>query len=264
MATLRPQLTALRELELFCVSMARARLSLCNQSVLEATLGAESIRELADLRADAAKATQIADAAALSFAEQASLHGFGSAEWRAMWESARGYSERHAYPGQTFPQESEGTHCVLCQQSLDLAALERMRRFEEFVRGTAQSSAASRRAAAEDATRRCLSLVPGERTRDALDDLAALDETVSQQVGRFIEAAKLAVDAASFDDARAAFRRSSTARDSANVTDCFRWPSVHWNPPLMLCEFARGRIFHAVGPPHRFPPIRFLPFFGGK
>ncbi len=61
------------------------------------------------------------------------LPGTGTEPWTAMWESARHFSEHHAYQGVAFPNTAEGARCVLCQQPLQADGGNRFRRFEEFV-----------------------------------------------------------------------------------------------------------------------------------
>ena len=62
------------------------------------------------------------------------LPEIGSESWRALWESARAYSDESAYPGQEFPVTGDDTRCVLCQQTLGLEAAKRLNRFEDFIR----------------------------------------------------------------------------------------------------------------------------------
>lgn len=62
------------------------------------------------------------------------LADVGSDVWRALWEAARAYSEREAYPDQLFPVIGDGARCVLCQQELGPDAAERVARFERFVK----------------------------------------------------------------------------------------------------------------------------------
>ncbi|MFO1077967.1 MAG: AAA family ATPase [Planctomycetota bacterium] len=174
----------------FKVKASRLRRLADELKLLAEALGEQSMTRLVTLRADATSAARIAEDAARTFAGQAALQGVGTQEWREMWESARAYSETHAYPEHSFPHEGAGAHCVLCEQTLDRAAAERLTRFEEFVRGAALADAAAKRTAAEEAGRKCLAVVPGERTRDALDDLAVLDTAVSGEVKQFIDEAR--------------------------------------------------------------------------
>ena len=61
------------------------------------------------------------------------LPGTGSELWTALWESARQFSEEHAYPAQPFPKVDDEALCVLCQQRIDDAAAQRLRQFESLV-----------------------------------------------------------------------------------------------------------------------------------
>jgi len=82
-----------------------------------------------------------ADEDAKKVFENAPLDGVGSETWRLLWEQARKYSEKHAYPGVEFPNVSEEARCVLCQQILAQEARERFVSFEEFVKGELQKQA---------------------------------------------------------------------------------------------------------------------------
>ena len=66
------------------------------------------------------------------------LSGVGTAAWKELWETARRFSESHAYYGQTFPQIADDCRCVLCQQTLQPDARERLLRFERFVKDDTQ------------------------------------------------------------------------------------------------------------------------------
>ena len=78
--------------------------------------------------------------AAAAFAAEP-LRGVGEELWRALFDAARAYSERHAYPGGQFPRADAEAKCVLCQQSLDAAAQDRFARFAGFVTGAMNEKA---------------------------------------------------------------------------------------------------------------------------
>ena len=84
--------------------------------------------------------------AAAEQAEKASLRlplgGVGSESWRELWEAARRYSEAWAYPESPFPVVAEPSHCVLCQQELDLAAATRLGEFAAIAEGKLERDAA--------------------------------------------------------------------------------------------------------------------------
>ena len=80
------------------------------------------------------QAYQTAQAAARDIFADDPLPDIGSKVWRALWETARGYSEQHAYPGTPFPFTGDAARCVLCQQELGAEAADRLNRFENYVR----------------------------------------------------------------------------------------------------------------------------------
>ncbi|HWC47815.1 MAG TPA: AAA family ATPase [Solirubrobacterales bacterium] len=92
----------------------------------------EALEEIAELRTRLARASAAVDqVAAEAFADQPQP-GTGGEVWREMWEAARRFVE--AGEG-TFPDDADDATCPLCQQDLEAAARERMRRFEAFISG---------------------------------------------------------------------------------------------------------------------------------
>lgn len=65
------------------------------------------------------------------------LSGTGSRLWRVLWEAARQFSREEAYLDHPFPH-TDSARCVLCQQTLEEAAKERLQHFERFVTSTIQ------------------------------------------------------------------------------------------------------------------------------
>ena len=78
-----------------------------------------------------------ADATAGAFGSEP-LPGVGSTTWKALWESARRFSQENAYPDRPFPVVEEDSLCVLCQQSLNTTGRDRLSAFETFVRDDTQ------------------------------------------------------------------------------------------------------------------------------
>lgn len=64
---------------------------------------------------------------------EGALPGTGNELWRIMYDAAKEFSIKSAYPDTTYPN-LEGS-CVLCQQRLDSLAKERFNSFEVFVKG---------------------------------------------------------------------------------------------------------------------------------
>lgn len=86
-------------------------------------------------------------ASALLQAEDATplLPGTGQGPWALLFNAAREYSTRAAYPDQSFPVAGERAQCVLCQQELTPAAKDRLQRFDRYVRDTASEAAQAAR-----------------------------------------------------------------------------------------------------------------------
>jgi len=61
------------------------------------------------------------------------LKGVGTNPWRILFLAARDYSEKYAYPGEEFPYLGEKARCVLCFQELGNKALERFKKFKDFI-----------------------------------------------------------------------------------------------------------------------------------
>ena len=69
------------------------------------------------------------------------LKNVGGETWKQLWEAARQFSEKDAYPDISFPVTSHGAVCVLCEQPLSADAVRRFSRFEEFVKAETQKAA---------------------------------------------------------------------------------------------------------------------------
>jgi energy-coupling factor transporter ATP-binding protein EcfA2 len=114
---------------------------------LFAAISEDSANNLRRLSADSDAARQAADAASGALFRDEPLPQIGSEVWRALWASARAFSDREAYPEKQFPVTDDGSVCVLCQQELTPAAADRLNRFEAFVRDDSQQRAEAARAA---------------------------------------------------------------------------------------------------------------------
>lgn len=84
-------------------------------------------------RANAAAARHAAHVHAQQAFANAPLAGVGEDAWRRMWSAAATYAEQRAYPGHAHPNVDDGARCVLCQQTLDASAKQRMMAFAEYV-----------------------------------------------------------------------------------------------------------------------------------
>ena len=82
-----------------------------------------------------------ADIAAKNLFSGNELKGIGSDVWKELWEAARKYSVTVAYQETSYPNVSDGSRCVLCQQILSQKAKDRLVSFESFVKDKMQKAA---------------------------------------------------------------------------------------------------------------------------
>lgn len=102
---------------------------------LAQSLGTPARERLASLQGRVTLTQEAADAASGSTFGEEPLAGIGSPVWRVLWKAAEDYSKT-VYPESEFPHTGDLAVCVLCQQSLDHKAADRLTRFHEFVSDT--------------------------------------------------------------------------------------------------------------------------------
>jgi len=139
---------------------------------LHERLTVEAFASLQAVRASAKEKRNIADADTKKVF-QGTLDGINTATWRALWEAARSYSVKEAYKGQSFPQISEKAKCVLCHQTLEQEAGERLEKFEKFITGELVSAATTAEANLA-ATIKLLDDAPALDSMDKSLDLAGI------------------------------------------------------------------------------------------
>lgn len=104
---------------------------------VHSTLGDGGLTALQERRDQLKALEEAARVVARSF-ESEPLPGVSSSPWKALWESARRFSEADAYPAQPFPVVHDDSRCVLCQQTLNAEGRDRLSRFEKFVKDDTQ------------------------------------------------------------------------------------------------------------------------------
>ncbi len=146
--------------------------------------GAESQQEHAAAIQERDQAWIAVDAARKLLSDSSGLKDVGSDDWRALWESARTYSNDHAYSTEKFPYIGEGAICPLCQQPLSQEAGNRLRSFEEYVTSAVETvhqkkvaAVASLERAFRDAVKNVINekagiaIIESGEVRDAMDGL---------------------------------------------------------------------------------------------
>lgn len=100
---------------------------------------AREISELSDVQAqqrldELAAAQRAYDIAVSERTTSEPLPGSAStSEWELLYNAAKDFSEKVAYPGTPFPNTGDDALCVLCQQPLEEEAKLRFRRFKDFM-----------------------------------------------------------------------------------------------------------------------------------
>jgi ABC-type multidrug transport system ATPase subunit len=105
---------------------------------VETALSAEAVVAVFDARTEGRRKSEEAKRLREATFPEGMLAGTGSELWKALWESARQFSQELAYPDKAFPVVEDGAHCVLCQQDLEHAAVHRLKQFEAFVASTTE------------------------------------------------------------------------------------------------------------------------------
>ena len=101
----------------------------------------QNYQTILSFKSNATLKKKAAKVAAEKIFKNAPLEGIGSDVWQLLWEQARKYSEEQAYKDKLFPYVGEEAICVLCQQPLSENAKNRLKGFEEFVKGNLKQKA---------------------------------------------------------------------------------------------------------------------------
>jgi energy-coupling factor transporter ATP-binding protein EcfA2 len=147
----------------------------------ENTLGDEAVMGLASLHDIVSAKRKAADLASKESFVAEPVTGVGTAAWRSLWEVARLFAMQ-SQRGESFPPSGPNAKCPLCQQELDASAIDRLRRFENFVKDTTQRELTSASQTLDDASSRIeLFAIDRISALIAVDRLAETRPEVSQQ-----------------------------------------------------------------------------------
>jgi ABC-type hemin transport system ATPase subunit len=102
-------------------------------SGIKEKLSDSSVNRIIEARISATSKRKAADEDAKKVFAEAHLEGIGNASWKLLWEQARKFSTSFPYTGLPYPNVSDDARCVLCNQTLDIEAKERLKHFEAFV-----------------------------------------------------------------------------------------------------------------------------------
>jgi len=96
-------------------------------------VNSESCKEILNLYLNVEDKRKGVNEAANALSASSSLDGIGSQTWKNMWIAAKEYSQKTAYQEQEFPNITEGSVCVLCQQDLGEESKTKLLQFESYI-----------------------------------------------------------------------------------------------------------------------------------
>ncbi len=146
-------------------------------------------KKLQETKNNAIEKRQIATKGAKEQTASAQLEGIGTKTWKAMWEAAKEYSTKVAYPDQEFPVTEEGARCVFCHQELNPDARQRLQDFEQFVQGKLENEAKQAEQSLKEAIDK-LPKIPSEADLKTACEAAGLDEEWVPKLNEFWQQVK--------------------------------------------------------------------------
>jgi energy-coupling factor transporter ATP-binding protein EcfA2 len=122
-----------------------------------------------------------------SFAREPLL-GVGGNPWRVLYEAARDYSIKVAYPGQDFPVLDSKALCVLCMQPLQEDGKARMQRFKDFMEGNTKKEldAAKADLQAKRTDLEQIMFPPIEIVKSVVDEISSRNEPLAKQLEEYL------------------------------------------------------------------------------
>ena len=153
-----------------------------------------------------------------------SLSDVGGEVWRTLWDAARRYSTDVAYPAAPFPPTQPGMLCVLCHHPLSVEAIQRMQRFETFIRDDTERQAQEAEEKFGVAARSLAELVIRlQPVADSLKEVELQDKELARTIRRALASARLR---------RYAALRQTAGHNEAIIPAAARFPGA----PLATLE----------------------------
>lgn len=114
------------------------------------------------------------------------LPGTGEKVWKLLFEAAQRYATEIAYAGEGFPHSAEIKACPLCQENLPESAVNRLKRFDEYIHNDISKTAETARNMVETAKNKIKAADLKVSANTALsDELTVLDDSLHQVINDF-------------------------------------------------------------------------------
>ncbi|NOZ22636.1 MAG: AAA family ATPase [Planctomycetes bacterium] len=137
------------------------------------------LKQMLDALAEAKKSVELASQATL---QEEPLRGAGESAWQILYDAAKDYSTKHAYPDDEFPVVGDESHCVFCMQPLSEDAKQRLLRFKAFMEQAAKKKHEDAKKALDSAVESFEALnnkAAADQNGNTIDELMQRDEKVA-------------------------------------------------------------------------------------
>ena len=155
-------------------------IQLSNPAVWVKDSSIEKLKVLHQTKKDAEDSE--AQLAAVLSSNETLLPATGGEVWRKLFEAARSYSIR-IDKDQAYPSETQGSSCLLCQEPMPQAAIDRLGRFDSYVKNDIAKKADAARLALQAAIDKITTAsLQINLDQSALDEFAEVDTQLPQQI----------------------------------------------------------------------------------
>jgi len=148
----------------------------------------EKLTEMLDALAEAEKAVKLASQATL---QSEPLPGAGASAWQILYNAAKDYSTKGAYPKDEFPVVGDDSRCVFCMQKLNEDAKQRLLRFKAFMEQASKKKQEDAKKALDNAVKTIQALndqAASDRLANTIGEVKQRNETVAAAVESYLAA----------------------------------------------------------------------------
>ena len=146
----------------------------------------EKLKKMVGALAEAEKAVEIASQATL---QDEPLPGTGESAWQILYNAAKDYSTKGAYPDDEFPVVGDDSLCVFCMQPLNEDAKQRLLRFKAFMEQAAKKKHEDAKKVLDTAVKSIEALkaqAVADQHGNTIGELKQRDETTSATVESYL------------------------------------------------------------------------------
>ncbi len=177
-------------------------------SSIDKTISDEEVKNIKAMLTELETAQKAVEIASKNTFTDQPLKGVGTDPWRILFDAAKEFSEKYAYPGKEFPNVEDEARCVLCFQKLEGEAIERFGKFSDYMKDrTSQTYAENKKKwdSKYQELKQIQEKIEGDNT-DAINEIQETHKDTADMVTEFFKNAKtrhekilLAIEQKNFD-----------------------------------------------------------------